>query len=84
MKKLVFIGSLLISTAAVAQAPSNSDANAGPDPNQRICRNMGETGSRLARSRVCLTRREWEERRRAARNDVERAQTTRVERPSGP
>jgi hypothetical protein len=84
MKTLVFIGSLLISTAAVAQAPSSSDANAGPDPNQRICRNMGETGSRLARTRVCLTRREWEERRRAARTDVERAQTTRVERPSGP
>jgi len=84
MKKLVFIGGLLISTAAAAQAPSNSEAAAGPDPNQRVCRNMGETGSRLSRSRVCLTRAEWEARRREARDTVQRAQTSRTERPSGP
>jgi len=84
MTRVVFLASLLISTAAVAQAPSNTDSSAGPDPNQRVCRNLGETGSRLARTRVCLTRAQWEERRREARQNVERAQTTRVERPSGP
>jgi hypothetical protein len=81
---MMFGGVLLLSTAAAGQAPSGSDAGTGPDPNQRVCRNLGETGSRLARTRVCLTRAQWEERRREARQNVERAQTTRVERPSGP
>lgn len=84
MNKIVFFGALLISTAAAAQAPSGAASTDGPDPNQRVCRNLGETGSRLARTRVCLTRAQWEERRRETRQNVERAQTTRVERPSGP
>ncbi len=85
MKKALFLSVALLSTAAVAQAPSDATSSEESyDPNQRICRNMGETGSRLSRTRVCMTRAEWEARRREARQNVERAQTTRAERPSGP
>lgn len=78
MKKVLFFGALFLSAAAMAQAPSRSASKSGSyDPNQTICRTIGETGSRLARSRVCMTRAQWDERRREARENVERGQINR-------
>lgn len=81
MKKSLFLVALLLSGAASAQQPSNSSpdgAGAAPDPNQMICRTVRETGSMLGRSRVCLTRSQWEEQRRQTRQNIDRAQTTRT------
>jgi hypothetical protein len=44
---------------------------------------VAQTGSRLSRTRVCMTRAEWAEARRLTRQGTERVQTQRVERPSG-
>ena len=35
---------------------------AAPDPSERICKDIGPTGSRLVTRRICATRAEWEQR----------------------
>lgn len=45
----------------------------GQDPNERVCRSIAYTGSRLGAERVCHTRQEWQElseRARERTNDV--------------
>ena len=82
MKKSLFLCALLVSTAASAQPSSSSSATAAgaaaPDPNAMICRNQRETGSMLARTRVCKTRAEWEAERRDNRQTIDRTQTNRA------
>jgi hypothetical protein len=83
MKKSLFFGVLLLSATASAEPSSNASANgagAGADPNQMICRNQRETGSMLARTRVCKTRAQWEADRRDTRQTIDRNQTNRVNR----
>jgi len=85
MKKIAILGAVLVSSAAMAQTnPSRSAGSGeGPDPNHRICRSMGETGSRLGGTRVCMTRSQWEAQRRDSQTAIERAQTNRVHKPNG-
>ena len=82
MKKSLFFVALFLSSAASAQPASNASANGAgagaANPNQMICRNQRETGSMLARTRVCKTRAQWEADRRDTRQTVDRAQTSRV------
>lgn len=82
MKKSLFCIALLMSGAAYAQPASNASPNGsgaqGADPNQMVCRNVAETGARLSRHRVCMTRLQWEEQRRLTRQNIDRAQTTRT------
>jgi hypothetical protein len=82
MKKSLFFCALLASTAASAQPSSNSSPSgtgaAAPDPNAMICRNQRETGSMLARTRVCKTRAEWDADRRDNRQSIDRNQATRT------
>jgi len=82
MKKSLFFCALLLSTAASAQPSSSSSATgagaAAPDPNAMICRNQRETGSMLARTRVCKTRAEWDADRRDNRQSIDRNQATRT------
>ena len=77
MWKALFIGAVVGASAALAQAPSGSDdSSRGPDndPNQIVCQNQTEIGSRVSRRRVCRTRAEWEELRIEQRKTVERVQ----------
>ncbi|WP_114954889.1 hypothetical protein [Sphingosinicella terrae] len=71
-----------MATAAAAygqQANQGTGATqSGYDPNQVICQRIGETGSRLNRRRVCLTRAEWETRRRETKQGVDDAQNRRM------
>lgn len=53
------------------------EPSSAKDPNEKICENQTVLGSRLARRRVCATRGEWAERRRAERDIVDRTQTQR-------
>jgi len=71
MKMLVILA-LVLPAAAVAQTP------AAGDPNERICRVIGELGSRLQRTRTCKTRAEWAEMRRETRHAIDRSQTRQV------
>lgn len=72
MKTLIIAGAAMFATAAVAQAPTTTGGD--EDPNETICRVVTETGSRLNRSRVCMTRAQWAQHRRETRANVERQQ----------
>ncbi len=63
----------LVATA-YAQPPSSSQ-RPPPDPNERVCQDIIQTGSRLAKKRFCGTRQEWEDKRRLDREATEKAQT---------
>ena len=41
------------------------------DPNEKICENVTQIGSRIAKKRVCATRAEWAQRRLQDRQDAE-------------
>ncbi|TMJ19229.1 MAG: hypothetical protein E6G92_05360 [Alphaproteobacteria bacterium] len=78
MKKIVFVSALLASGAAWAQAPSSGQANeSGFDPNELVCRTVDDTGSRLGRQRICMTRQQWVDSRRLTRENTERTQNNR-------
>jgi hypothetical protein len=78
MKKALFFSVLFVSAAAVAQPPATSSRQANSrDPGETICRNVADTGSRLSRSRVCMTREQWETQRRETRQALDRAQANR-------
>lgn len=76
MKKALFFGALFLSAAASAAPPSAPAPGSGGsyDPNQLICRSQADTGSRLGHTRVCLTRAQWEDRRRETRTNMDRSQ----------
>jgi hypothetical protein len=70
MKKSVLLGLVLIPGVALA-------ANAGDRQDKRtglICRETAETGSRLSSKRICMTREQWDQARRDARDAVDQAQ----------
>ena len=78
MKKIVFVSALLASGASWAQAPSSGQASeSNLDPNEMICRNVAESGSRLSHQRICMTRQQWVESRRLTRENTERTQNNR-------
>lgn len=81
MKTLVLVFAMLIATAGFAQSsPSRSSSDhAKADPNETMCRIINQTGSRLNRSRICMTRAEWIEWQRELRENSERAQMRRVQ-----
>jgi len=86
IRTMLFVGAALTAAVAAAQTPMTPDRLGSGDPAQRICRVTGETGSRLARRRVCLTRAEWAAQQLESRNTVDRAQTKQVNpsfRPGG-
>jgi hypothetical protein len=69
---IVLVGS---ATIAAAEPPSSAPAERTPtDPNERICKSMTVTGSRLAVRTVCATRAEWERRSLEDRKTTERLQ----------
>jgi hypothetical protein len=74
MKMLAIPLMMLTFTAvAVAETP-----NAGTGTDRMICRTTGELGSRLGRTRTCLSQAEWDARARSQRNEIDRAQTRHI------
>lgn len=70
------------SSAALAQQtePTQNSAAAvakPADPNEVICEKQGETGSRLATKRVCMTRGQWADLKSQDRQETERVQVQR-------
>lgn len=72
MGGLVLIAALL----ALPPPPAARAAAAVPAPagEQPLCRSLADTGSRLARRRICMTRQGWAEYRRLQRAELERMQ----------
>lgn len=59
----------------VAFAAGNAGDKQDKKHDGLICREIDTTGSRLETQRVCMTKEQWEQSRREARQTVERAQT---------
>ena len=83
MKKMTLLCAVLVSSvAAIAQtpeeapdAPTTAKAQPSQDPNEVVCVQEAEVGSRLNRRRVCRTRAEWAEHRTQYKQSIERAQS---------
>ncbi|HEX6374934.1 MAG TPA: hypothetical protein VFZ91_04360 [Allosphingosinicella sp.] len=78
MKKLILVAALIAPTGAVAQDSGSLEAKSRKDT-QMVCRPIKETGSRLSKRRVCMTREQWAEQKRIMRLDLNQAQTRRNE-----
>jgi hypothetical protein len=77
MKKLILIAALLAPTGVLAD--SGSDGANAKRGEQMVCRPIKETGSRLSKKRICMTREQWAEQKRIMRTDLNQAQTRRNE-----
>lgn len=77
MRQLIIIAALLAPTGALADSGSR-DAEAKRNT-QMVCRAIKETGSRLSKRRICMTREQWSEQKRIMRSDLDGAQSRRVE-----
>lgn len=67
--RLMMLAIAVTLPAAVSAAPETPKAP--PDPNEKICENVAQIGSRLSKKRICATRAEWAERRLQDRKDAE-------------
>ena len=76
MLKILFVGAVLVATAAVAHSQGAPGTRRGPsgDPSEVVCVSEGQIGSRLARRRVCRTRAEWAEHQIEHKQEIQRAQ----------
>ena len=87
MLKPLIIAALAITAASpafgeTATATASQVTDKAKDPNRKICQKIEKIGSRLNVVRVCLTALQWEEEKRASREDVERVQRNRNQAPS--
>lgn len=79
MKAFVRLGALGVMAAAMFAAPAVAGDSAASkakkgDPNEVVCEKQEVLGSRLAVKRICKTRAEWAEQRRADREMVDKTQ----------
>jgi hypothetical protein len=63
---------------AAPLAPAHADWPSRPkvtgDPNEKVCEDVTQVGSRLATKRICATRAEWAEKRKQDKEIVDQAQ----------
>ena len=71
---LAFTMAMTVGSPAVAFSGQDSPKVAGTDPNEKICENVTQIGSRLAKKRVCATRSEWAQRKLQDRQHIEYVQ----------
>lgn len=74
MKSHLILGFMTLALASGAAHAAGDDKKKAKDPNEMICKSVAETGTRLARKRICMTRQQMEEQRAMNRDAVERSQ----------
>ena len=69
--RILYIASMvsLVSVSAPAIAADGKDGKYNPD--KVVCKSVRLTGSRLPGERVCMTRKQWDEKARAAQKDTQ-------------
>ena len=74
-RSVTFIALMSLVSIAPAYAQDSPSQQRPPaDPNERICEDVVQTGSRLATRRFCGTRAQWADKQRQDREAVEKAQ----------
>jgi hypothetical protein len=73
MTSPVLMAALLAIGPSAPDRPSPA-ASGAAKADRLVCLDLAETGSRLARRRVCMTRGAWAEFRRLQRDELERMQ----------
>lgn len=83
MKIILLPVAFLLAAAAAAQEPDSAEqvthvegATQSNTDTRVICRQIGETGSRLSRNRICMTEAKWAEHRSTQRRIVDDGQRT--------
>jgi hypothetical protein len=74
MRMLFLFAIAAVSGSAAAENPRHAPKS----PNDMICREVSVIGSRLEFKRVCMTRLQWDEQRRDAREAIDRAQMQQI------
>jgi len=79
MRRITWLTAFAASVAVAAALPAAAETPSGQsgkerDPNETVCERQTVLGSRLAVKRVCMTRAEWAEQRRAERDLVQNSQ----------
>jgi D-aminopeptidase len=82
MRLAIAIGALL-APAVLAAGLADADAAKPKKREKLICVTVKETGSRLARHNVCMTRKQWQEQRQEVRDAIQRGQTKQATNPTG-
>ena len=75
MFPLLFVA-LLATSPTAAAAPATAGAAADP-LDKVVCKSTVRAGSRLATDKVCMTKRQWEEKRRVEKAELDRNQSRR-------
>lgn len=78
----LFTQAAMIVLAGTALATTNAAPSHGSrtkSPNDIICKETPMSGSRLDAKRVCMTRLQWEDMRRDARDTIDKAQRQQVQ-----
>ena len=77
-RTLMILSTMCWASASVAaaepQQQSSQNTRPAADPNQRICEDVTQVGSRLGTKRICATRAEWAAKRKGDRDIVDQAQ----------
>lgn len=74
-RRMAVIGALVACVLAAPAVQAEPPTKSKGDPDEMICERQKVLGSRLAKRKVCMTRAQWEERRRDDRDLVHRSQT---------
>ncbi len=78
----LFTQAATIALAGIALTAANAADSHGSrtkGPNDIICKDTPMSGSRLDAKRVCMTRLQWEDMRRDARDTIDKAQRQQVQ-----
>ena len=70
---LAVVGTILLAThsPALAADTSTQTGKIAADPNEKVCETVTTIGSRIAAKKICATRAEWAQRRKADRDFAE-------------
>ena len=77
MKRIAQLAAVGLISAAWITAPeaaAQSASKAQIDPNAKVCETVSQVGSRLSKKKICATRSEWAEMKRADREIIDQAQ----------
>lgn len=71
---IALVGTILLAVQSPALAVDTQTSQVAADPNEKVCETVTTIGSRIAAKKVCATRAEWAQKRKADRDFAEEIQ----------